>query len=150
LAAAALRCARLRTSVAAKEIKELIGDSVGKVEAGSRLVDEAGMTMGEVVDSVRRVSDIIGEITAAGREQVLGIEQINQAIIQMDGVTQQNAALVEQSAAAAESLQDQAAKLTEVVSRFVLERRPAPAARKVIAAPGYQAAPSRALRASLA
>jgi methyl-accepting chemotaxis protein len=118
-----------RSSAAAKEIKELIGDSVDKVDAGSRLVDEAGTTMNEVVDSVRRVSDIIGEITAAGREQVLGIEQINQAIIQMDGVTQQNAALVEQSAAAAESLQEQAAGLTQVVSRFVLERQPVPALR---------------------
>jgi len=84
------------------------------------LVDQAGATMSDVVDSVRRVSDIITEITAASREQSLGIEQINQAIMQMDGVTQQNAALVEESAAAAESLQDQAVALANVVGKFVL------------------------------
>jgi methyl-accepting chemotaxis protein len=112
-----------RSAAAAKEIKTLIGDSVAKVESGTRLVDQAGATMSEVVDSVRRVSDIISEITAASGEQSSGIEQVNQAIIQMDGVTQQNAALVEQSAAAAESLQDQAAELAEVVGKFVLRPR---------------------------
>jgi methyl-accepting chemotaxis protein len=110
-----------RSAAAAKEIKALITDSVDKVEAGSRLVEDAGTTMGDVVHSVRAVSDIIAEITAAGREQVLGIEQINQAIMQMDSVTQQNAALVEQSAAAAESLQNQAADLAQVVSMFVID-----------------------------
>lgn len=109
-----------RSSAAAKEIKTLISDSVSKVEAGSLLVNQAGVTMSDVVDSVRRVSDIITEITAASQEQSLGIEQVNQAIIQMDGVTQQNAALVEESAAAAESLQDQAVALSNVVARFVL------------------------------
>jgi methyl-accepting chemotaxis protein len=109
-----------RSAAAAKEIKTLISDSVAKVESGSQLVDQAGQTMSEVVDSVRRVSDIIGEITTASREQSMGIEQINQAIIQMDGVTQQNAALVEESAAAADSLQGQAAALAEVVATFVL------------------------------
>jgi methyl-accepting chemotaxis protein len=110
-----------RSAAAAKEIKTLIGDSVAKVESGAQLVDQAGETMSAVVDSVRRVSDIIGEITAASREQSMGIEQINQAIMQMDSVTQQNAALVEESAAAAESLQGQAAQLAEVVGKFVLK-----------------------------
>lgn len=109
-----------RSATAAKEIKLLIGNSVAKVDNGSKLVHQAGVTMSEVVESVRRVGDIISEISAAGREQTLGIEQINQAIMQMDSVTQQNAALVEQSAAAAESLQDQAASLEKVVSMFVL------------------------------
>jgi methyl-accepting chemotaxis protein len=110
-----------RSAAAAKEIKTLIGDSVAKVESGTQLVDQAGETMTAVVDSVRRVSDIISEITAASREQSLGIDQINQAIMQMDSVTQQNAALVEESAAAAESLQGQAAQLAEVVGKFVLK-----------------------------
>lgn len=109
-----------RSATAAKEIKLLIGNSVAKVDNGSKLVHQAGVTMSEVVESVRRVGDIISEISAAGGEQTLGIEQINQAIMQMDSVTQQNAALVEQSAAAAESLQDQAASLEKVVSMFVL------------------------------
>jgi methyl-accepting chemotaxis protein len=109
-----------RSAAAAKEIKTLIGDSVSKVASGSALVDHAGETMTQVVHGVRQVSDIIAEITAASQEQSLGIEQINQAIIQMDGVTQQNAALVEESAAAAESLQGQAAALAGVVGKFVL------------------------------
>ena len=112
-----------RSAAAAKEIKTLISDSVSKVESGTQLVDEAGATMNQVVDSVRRVSDMITEITAASREQSLGIDQINQAIIQMDGTTQQNAALVEQSAAAAESLQGQAVALADVVGKFVLNPR---------------------------
>lgn len=109
-----------RSAAAAKEIKLLIGDSVEKVDNGSKLVHQAGITMSEVVESIRQVGDIISEISAAGTEQTLGIEQINQAIMEMDSVTQQNAALVEQSAAAAESLQDQAASLEKVVSMFVL------------------------------
>jgi methyl-accepting chemotaxis protein len=111
-----------RSAAAAKDIKTLIGDSVSKVESGSQLVEQAGATMTEVVDSVRRVSDIITEISAASREQSLGIEQINQAIMQMDGVTQQNAALVEQSAAAAASMESQAGELVEVVGKFVLKQ----------------------------
>lgn len=107
-----------RSAAAAKEIKALIGDSVEKVESGSKLVAEAGTTMEEVVTSVRRVTDIMGEITAASREQSTGIEQVNQAITQMDQVTQQNAALVEQAAAAADSLQEQAAGLSEIVGVF--------------------------------
>ena len=107
-----------RSAGAAKEIKALINDSVEKVDAGTRLVDQAGATMTDVVASVRRVTDIIGEITAASQEQTAGIDQINQAIMQMDDVTQQNAALVEQAAAAAASLQDQAGNLVGVVSVF--------------------------------
>ena len=111
-----------RSASAAKEIKELINDSVEKVDQGSRLVDQAGNTMNEVVESVRRVSDIISEISAAGAEQSSGIDQINTAVTQMDQVTQQNAALVEEAAAAAKSLQDQAANLSEIVSVFKLDQ----------------------------
>ncbi|MDO9006622.1 MAG: methyl-accepting chemotaxis protein, partial [Thiobacillus sp.] len=112
-----------RSAGAAKEIKSLIEDSVGKVDAGGKLVDEAGKTMSEIVTSVKRVTDIMGEIAAASQEQSAGIEQVNQAITQMDDATQQNAALVEQAAAAAESLQDQAHKLSEAVSVFKLDGR---------------------------
>lgn len=107
-----------RSAAAAKEIKTLIGDSVQKVASGTKLVNDAGSTMDEIVGSIKRVTDIMGEITTASREQTAGIEQINQAITEMDNVTQQNAALVEQAAAAAESLQDQAASLAQVVSVF--------------------------------
>ena len=107
-----------RSAAAAREIKTLIDDSVSKVGAGTRLVDQAGVTMTEIVSSIQRVTDIMSEITAATREQVDGIEQINQAVTQMDQVTQQNAALVEEAAAAAESMQDQAGKLVEAVSIF--------------------------------
>lgn len=110
-----------RSASAAKEIKTLINDSVEKVDLGTRLVDQAGITMNEVVESVRRVSDIISEITAAGAEQSSGIDQINTAIIQMDQVTQQNAALVEEAAAAAGALQEQAANLSRIVGVFKLE-----------------------------
>jgi hypothetical protein len=109
-----------RSAAAAKEIKELISDSVGKVEAGSRLVDDAGRTMEEIVASVKRVTDIMAEITAASQEQSAGIEQVNQAITQMDQVTQQNAALVEEAAAAAESMKEQARELVTTVSVFKL------------------------------
>ncbi|MFD2273404.1 methyl-accepting chemotaxis protein [Undibacterium arcticum] len=117
-----------RSAAAAKEIKTLIGDSVDKVTAGSKLVVDAGSTMDEVVASVRRVTDIMGEITAASQEQSAGIEQVNQAIAQMDEVTQQNAALVEQAAAAAHSLQDQAGNLAQVVGLFRLDGMPGTAA----------------------
>jgi methyl-accepting chemotaxis protein len=112
-----------RSAAAAKEIKTLIGDSVEKVDAGTRLVDQAGATMEQIVNSVRSVTDIMSEITAASQEQTAGIEQINQAIAQMDQVTQQNAALVEEAAAAAEALQDQAGNLAQVVSVFKLDGR---------------------------
>ncbi|WP_070360921.1 methyl-accepting chemotaxis protein, partial [Duganella sp. HH105] len=107
-----------RSAAAAREIKELIGDSVDKVDAGSRLVAQAGSTMNEIVDSVKRVTDIMQQIASASEQQIAGIEQINHAISQMDAVTQQNAALVEQAAAAAEALQDQAASQAQVVSVF--------------------------------
>ena len=110
-----------RSAAAAKEIKTLIGDSVEKVEEGSKQVAEAGRTMDEIVESVKRVTDIMGEITAASQEQTSGIEQINQAITQMDQVTQQNAALVEEAAAAAGSLREQAGNLSQVVSVFKIE-----------------------------
>ncbi|WP_070304429.1 methyl-accepting chemotaxis protein, partial [Janthinobacterium sp. HH104] len=105
-----------RSASAAKEIKTLIGASVEQVNAGSMLVAQAGSTMTDIVDSVQRVSDIITEITAASSEQSVGIDEINRAIGQMDAVTQQNAALVEESAAAAESMQHQAHNLAQVVS----------------------------------
>jgi methyl-accepting chemotaxis protein len=110
-----------RSASAAKEIKVLIDDSVSKVDIGSRLVDEAGSTMEEIVSSVRRVTDIMGEISSASVEQEAGIGQINQAITEMDNVTQQNAALVEQSAAAAGALQEQADGLAQLVSTFKLD-----------------------------
>ena len=109
-----------RSAAAAKEIKALIDDSVGKVEDGSKLVAQAGSTMGEVVASVQRVTDIMQDIASASAEQIEGIEQVNQAISNMDAVTQQNAALVEQAAAAAQALQDQAASQAQVVSVFKL------------------------------
>jgi Methyl-accepting chemotaxis protein (MCP) signalling domain len=118
-----------RSAPAAKEIKTLIGDSVAQVPAGSNLVAQAGAAMDEVVASVKRVTDIMGKITAASREQCVGIEQVNLAIAQMDQVTQQNAQLVEHAAAAARSLQDQTVELAAVVSIFTLganESRPAP------------------------
>jgi methyl-accepting chemotaxis protein len=118
--ASEVRSLAQRSAAAAKEIKELIGDSVDKVDAGSRLVDEAGQTMGLIVTSIKQVADIMGEITAATQEQSNGIEEINQAITQMDEMTQQNAALVEEAAAAAESMQDQAQKLAAAVAIFKL------------------------------
>jgi methyl-accepting chemotaxis protein len=109
-----------RSAAAAKEIKTLIGDSVEKVERGSKLVGQAGVTMDEVVASVKRVTDIMGEIANASQEQSAGIAQVNLSIIEMDSMTQQNAALVEEAAAAAQSLQDQASELAHVVSIFKL------------------------------
>ncbi|MBN8757172.1 methyl-accepting chemotaxis protein, partial [Variovorax sp.] len=119
--ASEVRSLAQRSAAAAKEIKTLIGDSVEKVEEGSKQVAEAGRTMDEIVGSVRRVTDIMGEITAASQEQTSGIEQINQAITQMDQVTQQNAALVEEASAAAQSLQEQAGSLVQSVSIFKLD-----------------------------
>ena len=110
-----------RSAAAAKEIKSLIGDSVEKVDAGSKLVTVAGSTIEEIVGSVKRVTDIMAEIMAASHEQSIGIDQVNQAIGQMDQVTQQNAALVEQAAAAAESLQEQATGLAQTVAVFNLD-----------------------------
>jgi methyl-accepting chemotaxis protein len=113
-----------RSATAAREIKGLIGDSVANVGEGCKLVEQAGSTMHELVGSVRRVADIMGEISSASGEQSLGIVQINQAVRQMDQVTQGNAALVEESAAAAESLATQARALVESVSAFRLAGAP--------------------------
>ncbi|WP_313167612.1 methyl-accepting chemotaxis protein [Massilia oculi] len=128
-----------RSAAAAKEIKQLIGDSSGKVADGSRLVAEAGATMQEIVESVRRVTDIMAEISAASQEQTAGIEQINGAVAQMDEGTQQNAALVEEAAAASASMQEQAAKLAQAVGVFRIDGEQARAA-----------APQRALVATRA
>jgi methyl-accepting chemotaxis protein len=119
--ASEVRTLAQRSAAAAKEIKSLIDDSVEKVDSGSKLVEQAGQTMNEVVNSVRRVTDIVGEITEASREQSEGIEQVNQAVTQMDQVTQQNAALVEEAAAAAQSLQDQATSLSQIVGVFKID-----------------------------
>jgi methyl-accepting chemotaxis protein len=121
-----------RSAAAAREIKDLIGNSVAQVEAGSRLVDQAGSTMHEVVGSVRRVTDLIGDIAAASEEQRAGIEQVNGAITQMDQVTQQNAALVEQAAAAADAMQDQARGLAALVGTFQTGQAAAHAERVLI------------------
>ena len=116
--ASEVRTLAQRSSGAAKEIKDLIDDSVQRVAEGSALVHTAGKTMGEVVASVQRVTDIMGEISAASQEQSAGIEQVNQTITQMDETTQQNAALVEEATAAARSLEEQAVQLTEAVAVF--------------------------------
>ncbi|WGT62607.1 methyl-accepting chemotaxis protein [Variovorax paradoxus] len=142
--ASEVRSLAQRSAAAAKEIKGLIDDSVGKVDVGSALVSEAGKTMEEIVSGVKRVTDIIGEITAASHEQAQGIEQVNQAIAQMDQVTQQNAALVEEAAAAAQSLQEQAGNLSQVVATFKLDdedEKPAVAPPVVEARPLARAVP---------
>ncbi|MGJ7612064.1 MULTISPECIES: methyl-accepting chemotaxis protein [unclassified Variovorax] len=155
--ASEVRSLAQRSAAAAKEIKTLIGDSVEKVEEGSKQVAEAGRTMDEIVGSVRRVTDIMGEITAASQEQTSGIEQINQAISQMDQVTQQNAALVEEASAAAQSLQEQAGSLVQAVSIFKLDHnavvartgftRVTPIARPAKAVAGSQSALKRPAQA---
>ncbi|MEC4722472.1 methyl-accepting chemotaxis protein [Noviherbaspirillum sp. CPCC 100848] len=119
--ASEVRSLAQRSAAAAKEIKLLIDDSVQKVDAGSRLVGQAGSTMDEIVQSIQRVTDIMGEITAATQEQTAGLDQINQAVSQMDQVTQQNAALVEEAAAAAESMREQAGGLAHAVGVFKLD-----------------------------
>ncbi|WP_199538609.1 MULTISPECIES: methyl-accepting chemotaxis protein [unclassified Duganella] len=129
-----------RSAGAAKEIKMLIDDSVEKVGAGTKLVGQAGVTMDEVVASVRRVTDIMSEIANASQEQSAGIEQVNHSIIEMDSMTQQNAALVEEAAAAAQSLQDQAAELSRVVSIFKLVE-----GEERVSAPVYQPAAAKAV-----
>jgi methyl-accepting chemotaxis protein len=119
--AAEVRSLAQRSATAAKEIKALIGDSVDKVNVGSKLVNQAGATMDEIVSSVKRVTDIMVEITSASQEQSAGIEQVNSVIAQMDDVTQKNSALVEEAAATAESMQHQADKLAQLVSQFKLD-----------------------------
>ena len=140
--ASEVRSLAQRSAAAAREIKGLIDDSVGKVDAGTALVGEAGRTMEEIVGSVRRVTDIIGEISAASQEQTSGIEQINQAIAQMDEATQQNASLVEEASAAAQSLREQASGLVQAVSIFKLDEEPRKPAR---AEPSLAAAPRLAV-----
>jgi len=143
--ASEVRSLAQRSAAAAREIKSLIIDSGDKVDAGSQLVREAGSTMREIVDSVRRVADILGEIMAASLEQSAGIEQINVAITQMDDVTQQNAALVEQAAAAAQAMRDQAARLLDAVAVFRIEGEAAPAPAPA-PAPGRASVPAVAAR----
>ncbi len=134
-----------RSANAAKEIKALISDSVSKVDSGSKLVSAAGQTMGEIVGSVRRVTDIMAEISAASQEQSAGIEQVNTAVSQMDKITQQNAALVEEAAAAAKSMEEQTDAMTQMVSEFVLDAGHVPVA-KAKAAPEMRRAPAVAAR----
>jgi methyl-accepting chemotaxis protein len=124
--AAEVRALAQRSAAAAKEIKDVIHNSVDKVDEGAKLVDTAGATMEEIVGSVRRVTEMMTEIAAASREQLSGIEQVSGAVTQMDRVVQQNAALVAQSAAAAQSMADQAQQLMESVARFKLDGAAAP------------------------
>ncbi|MBE0505584.1 MAG: Tar ligand binding domain-containing protein [Marinospirillum sp.] len=135
-----------RSAAAAKEIKELITDSVDTVDMGTKLVRETGATIEEIVNSVKRVTDIMGEISAASDEQSQGIEQVNQAVVQMDDVTQQNAALVEEAAAAAEAMQEQAQGLSDSVSIFRVDEVGGAAARKVAKPPRLAAASKPAAR----
>ncbi|WP_369980261.1 methyl-accepting chemotaxis protein [Xanthomonas bundabergensis] len=144
--ASEVRTLAQRSASAAKEIKELIDDSVSRVAEGSALVGQAGKTMQEIVSSVQRVTDIMSEISAASQEQYAGIEQVNQTVTQMDESTQQNAALVEEASAAARSMEQQADELTQAVALFKLEDGAAPAVRKALAAaaskPGSGARPA--------
>jgi methyl-accepting chemotaxis protein len=159
--AAEVRNLAQRSASAAKEIKSLIKDSVEKVDEGSKLVDRSGETLQEIVGAVKKVSDIVAEIAAASQEQAVGIDQVNKAVMQMDEVTQQNAALVEEAAAASESLDEQARGLDELMTFFKVEddgyatapapvtRKPAVQARRPVAAAVKQkAAPVAAKRRS--
>jgi methyl-accepting chemotaxis protein len=148
--AAEVRSLAQRSAEAAKEIKQLIGDSAEKVQTGSQLVGDAGRTMDDIVGQVRRVSDLINEISAATLEQSSGISQVGDAVTQLDQVTQQNAALVEESAAAAESLKHQAQQLVQAVANFKLGQsiaHEAPARAPVIAKPAAKPAPARPVAA---
>ncbi|AWH17527.1 chemotaxis protein [Stenotrophomonas sp. ZAC14D2_NAIMI4_7] len=131
--ASEVRTLAQRSAAAAKEIKGLIDDSVGKVNEGSALVHQAGATMGEIVASVQRVTDIMAEISAASQEQSAGIEQVNQTVVQMDETTQQNAALVEEATAAARAMEDQAAQLADAVAIFRLDNQVSAAVKAVAA-----------------
>jgi methyl-accepting chemotaxis protein len=113
-----------RSAQAAKEIKALIQDSVGKVGEGTKLVDESGHVLAEIVNGVKKVTDVVAEIAASSREQASGIEQVNQAMTSMDAITQQNAALVEQASAAAQALTEQASNLTQLVDRYEVGNQP--------------------------
>ena len=140
--ASEVRSLAQRSADAAKEIKSLISSSVAQVEQGTTLVDQAGTTMREVVESIRRVADIMGEISAASTEQSQGVAQVGEAITQMDHVTQQNAALVEESAAAAASLKQQAQQLVEAVAVFRLDHATVTTRRVATAATAASAAPA--------
>ncbi|MEI2797342.1 methyl-accepting chemotaxis protein, partial [Pseudoxanthomonas sp. F11] len=133
--ASEVRTLAQRSANAAKEIKDLIETSVDKVADGSALVHQAGATMGEIVASVQRVTDIMAEISAASQEQSAGIEQVNQTIVQMDETTQQNAALVEEASAAARSMEEQAHALAESVAVFKLQGRAETGAHARLTAP---------------
>jgi uncharacterized phage infection (PIP) family protein YhgE len=141
-----------RSAAAAKEIKALIQDSVGKVAEGTRLVDESGSVLGQIVRGVKKVTDVVAEIAASSREQAAGIEQVNKAISTMDAMTQQNAALVEQASAAAQALTGQADNLTQLIAHYDVAGA-APAARRPPraqqqAAPAAPAAPAGERRAA--
>jgi methyl-accepting chemotaxis protein len=128
-----------RSAEAAKEIKSLIQDSVGKVTEGSRLVDESGKVLAEIVTGVKKVTDVVAEIAASSREQASGIDQVNKAVTSMDATTQQNAALVEQASAAAQALNEQSIRLTQLIEHYrVGDTHSAPATR----APGTARAPA--------
>ncbi|HID8538186.1 TPA: methyl-accepting chemotaxis protein [Stenotrophomonas maltophilia] len=131
--ASEVRTLAQRSAAAAKEIKGLIDDSVGKVAEGSSLVHQAGSTMGEIVASVQRVTDIMAEISAASQEQSAGIEQVNQTVVQMDETTQQNAALVEEATAAARAMEEQAGQLADAVAIFRLDNQVSAAVKAVAA-----------------
>jgi methyl-accepting chemotaxis protein len=134
-----------RSATAAREIKELISESANRVDAGSRLVEEAGGTITEIVESVKRVTDIVGEISSASEEQNSGIEQVNTAVSQMDLVTQQNAALVEEAAAATQSMAQQARELRQAVAVFrIADTTPAPS--RTVALRNEQRRPAPSIR----
>ena len=134
-----------RSAQAAREIKSLIEDSVGRVELGSTLVESAGETMDEIVSAVTRVTDIMGEIASASDEQSRGIDQVGLAVAEMDRVTQQNASLVEESAAAAAALEEQASRLTQAVAVFRTRRvsREAPVAASTLKTPSASPMPRK-------
>ncbi len=140
--ASEVRSLAQRSAAAAKEIKGLIDDSVGKVADGSTLVHQAGATMGEIVSSVQRVNDIMAEISAASQEQSAGIEQVNQTVVQMDETTQQNAALVEEATAAARAMEEQAVQLADAVAIFRLDDQVGVAVRAVAAKVSQAAQPA--------
>ena len=141
--ASEVRTLAQRSAGAAKEIKGLIDDSVGKVAEGSQLVNQAGATMGEIVASVQRVTDIMAEISAASQEQSAGIDQVNQTVVQMDETTQQNAALVEEATAAARAMEEQATQLADAVAIFRLDNQVAQAVSAVTARAGAEMPPMR-------
>jgi methyl-accepting chemotaxis protein len=139
--ASEVRTLASRSAESAREIKGLIKDSVGKVDNGSQLVDESGRTLGEIVSSVKRMTDLIAEITAASREQATGVEEVNRAVTQMDQVTTQNASLVDEASSAATALSGQATTLAELIAFFDLG---AAARRRAAAVPAVAAAKSAA------